>query len=60
MMLAHRRFYGVGFNRLLTQMIGSPILLDDRQQRFLRWCEDLAQSPVDRTVGAPIVKEGTH
>ena len=26
--------------RLLTPMIGSPILLDDRQQHFTRWWED--------------------
>jgi hypothetical protein len=38
--------------RLLTPMIGSPIVLDDRQQRFPRWWEDLARSPADRTVGA--------
>jgi L-ascorbate metabolism protein UlaG (beta-lactamase superfamily) len=46
--------------RLLTPMIGSPILLDDRQQRFSRWWEDLAQSPADRTVGASSAKEGTR
>jgi len=44
-------------HRLLTPMIGSPILLDDRQQRFSRWWEDLAQSPA---VGASSGKEGTR
>ena len=38
--------------RLLTPMIGSPIVLDDQQQRFSRWWEDLAQPPADRTAGA--------
>ncbi len=27
--------------RLLTPMIGSPVVLDDQQQRFSRWWEDL-------------------
>ena len=31
--------------RLVTPMIGSPMVLDDRQQRFSGWWEDLAQSP---------------
>ena len=35
--------------RLLTPMIGSPIVLDDQQQRFSRWWEDLARPPADRT-----------
>lgn len=30
--------------RLLTPMIGSPVVLDDEQQRFSRWWEDLDQS----------------
>jgi len=34
--------------RLLTPMIGSPVVLDDRQQHFSRWWEDLAQPPSDR------------
>jgi hypothetical protein len=38
--------------RLLTPMIGSPIMLDDQQQRFCRWWEDLAQPPANRTPGA--------
>jgi L-ascorbate metabolism protein UlaG (beta-lactamase superfamily) len=38
--------------RLLTPMIGSPILLDDQQQRFSRWWEDLAQPAADRTARA--------
>jgi hypothetical protein len=31
--------------RLLTPMIGSPIVLDDQQQNFSRWWEDLAKVP---------------
>jgi len=44
--------------RLLTPMIGSPIVLDDQQQRFSRWWEDLAQSPADRTAGASSAMRG--
>ena len=44
--------------RLLTPMIGSPIVLDDQQQRFSRWWEDLAQPPADRTAGASSAMRG--
>ncbi|MCM3869624.1 MAG: MBL fold metallo-hydrolase [Pyrinomonadaceae bacterium] len=37
--------------RLLTPMIGLPILVDDQQQRFSRWWEDLAQSPETEQLG---------
>jgi hypothetical protein len=33
-------------------MIGSPMVLDDHQQRSCRWWEDLTQPPADRTAGA--------
>ena len=46
--------------RLLTPMIGSPIVLDDRQQHFSRWWEDLAQSSADQTVAASIDKEDSR
>ena len=39
-------------------MIGSPMMLDDQQQRFCRWWEDLAQPPVDRTPGASSAMRG--
>jgi DNA-binding transcriptional LysR family regulator len=44
--------------RLLTPMIGSPMVLDDQQQRFCRWWEDLAQPPADRTAGASSAMRG--
>jgi L-ascorbate metabolism protein UlaG (beta-lactamase superfamily) len=44
--------------RLLTPMIGSPIVLDDQQQRFSRWWEDLAPPPADRTAGASSAMRG--
>ena len=40
--------------RLLTPMIGSPIVLDDRQQRFSRWWEDLAARSLSNPAGLPI------
>ena len=44
--------------RLLTPMIGSPIVLDDKQQRFHRWWEDLAQPSADRTAAASSAMRG--
>ena len=44
--------------RLLTPMIGSPMVLDDQQQRFSRWWEDLAQPPADRTAAASSAMRG--
>jgi len=44
--------------RLLTPMIGSPIVLDDQQQRFSRWWEDLAQPPANRTAGLSSAMRG--
>ena len=40
--------------RLLTPMIGSPMMLDDQQQRFCRWWEDLAARSLSKPAGAPI------
>jgi len=44
--------------RLLTPMIGSPVVLDDQHQRFSRWWEDLAQPPADRTAEASSAMRG--
>jgi L-ascorbate metabolism protein UlaG (beta-lactamase superfamily) len=44
--------------RLLTPMIGSPMVLDDDQQRFSRWWEGLAQPSADRTAGASSAMRG--
>ena len=38
--------------RLLTPIIGSNVVLDDQQQRFPRWWEDLAKFSSDPTAGA--------
>ena len=40
--------------RLLTPMIGSPIKLDDQQQRICPWWEDLAARSLSNPAGLPI------
>ena len=40
-------------HRLLTPMIGSPIVLDDQQQRFSRWWEDPQASEWPRAAMSP-------
>ena len=40
--------------RLLTPMIGSPVVLDDQQQRFRRWWEDLAARSRSKPAAPPI------
>jgi len=44
--------------RLLTPMIGSLVVLDDQQQHFSRWWQDLAQPPADRTAEASSAMRG--
>jgi len=39
--------------RLLTPMIGSPMVLDDQQQRFSRWWEDPQPSEWPRAAMSP-------
>ena len=63
MMLAHRRFYGVGFCRLLTPMIESPILLATALLPLVGSLGPVACRPNSRGVnrqGRPALIAGTH